>query len=338
MDKELRLCLELLKKNPNRTTLNRLYHSINKEKFIFISSEFPIEEELKISKRCGLKEISAILNKSLFIYSFRKKLLYYNLITLIKRFNKEKIDFIILKSFAYPELIKTRRISDVDFLFKIESLNGCLQILHKIGFVKNAMKSEYYFRNFSNEVTMYLKSNPQIKVEPHLTITPKFSPFAVDHESLWNNSKIKYFDGQKARVLSDEHNIIHISIHALYQPALSTPFRDIYVISKIISNKRINWESLANDALQWNANNFLYYSLVLARKYFDAKVPEPILLKLKKRNLQYFLLKMMLFKKLNFLRRKRYDVNDLLYELIIAKFFDKVNIIKRVTYAIKSKL
>lgn len=338
MNNELRLCLELLKKNPNRTTLNRLYRSINKEKFIFISSEFPIEEELKISKRCGLKEISAILNKSLFIYSFRKKLLYDNLITLIKRFNKEKIDFIILKSFAYPELIKTRRISDIDFLIKAESLNNCLLILRDMGFIKNAMKSEYYFRNFSNEIVMNLKSNPQIKVEPHWSMTQKFSPFAVNHNALWRNSKIKYFEGQKARVLSDEHNILHWSIHALYQPALFTPFRDIYVISKIISDKKINWDSLATDALKWRANNFLYYSLFLAKRYFDAKVPESILLKLKKRNLQYLILKVMLFKKLNFLRRKRYDVDDLLYELIFAKFCDKFNIIKRVAYGIKSKL
>ena len=337
MDRELKLCLELLKRSPNRTTLNRLYRSVNKEKFILISSEFPIEEELKTSKRYRLKEISDILNKSLLICSFRKKLLYDNLITLIKRFNQEKIDFIILKSFAYSELIKTRRISDLDFLIKAESLNKCLLILREMGF-ETVMKSEYYFRTFSNEVTMSLKSNPQIKVEPHLTITPKFSPFAVDNESLWNNSKIKYFDGQKARALSDEHNIIHISIHALYQPALSTPFRDIYVISKIISNKRINWESLVNDALQWNAGNFLYYSLFLAKKYFNAKVPKSVLVKLKKRNLQYLLLKFMLFKKLNFLRRKRYDVDDLLYELIFAKFCDKFNIIRRVTYAIKSKL
>jgi hypothetical protein len=334
MNNELRLCLELLSKHPDRDKINCLSRFLNQDKFLFISAEFPIEEQLKTSKRYGPKELSAILNKQFFIYTVKKKLLYNNIIKIIKRFNKEKIDFIILKSFAYHRLIKIRRISDIDLLIKAESLNDCLRVLRKMGFVKNVIKSEYYFRNFSNEILMNSKSRPQIKVEPHWSITQKFSPVAVNHNALWHDSKIKYFEGQKARVLSNEHNIIHLSIHALYQPALSTPFRDIYVISKIISNKRINWESLANDALQWNANNFLYYSLILAKKYFGSTIPESTLIKLKKRNLQYFLLKMLLFKKLNFLRTTRYDAADLLFELILANNKNRVKILKRAFFTL----
>jgi len=329
--------IELLKKSPNEKIINSCSRIIDKNKFLFLCAQFPIEDIIKRAEHYLSRDMVLSLNKTLFITGIKKNMLIQSTKEITKAFNKNGIKFIILKGFAYPELIKTRRTSDIDFLIKPQSLNKCLQVLKSFGFVNNNHRSEYYFRAFSHHLNMHLKANPEITIEPHWQIAPKFFPSCIDNNLLWRHSKKKRIYRQNVRVLSDEYNIIHLSLHALYQPASSTPLRDIYLISKIISEKRIDWNALAEDALVWKINNFVYFSLFLAQKYFKARIPSSTLLKLKKKNFQYLLIRMMLFKKLAVIRTKRYLFGDFLCEMMFANLRNKLNIIKRIIYAIRNE-
>jgi len=329
--------IELLKKSPNAKIINSCSKIIDKNKFLFLCAEFPIEDIIKRAEHYLSRDMVLSLNKTLFITRIKKNMLIQSTTEITKAFNKNGIKFIILKGFAYPELIKTRRTSDIDFLIKPQTLNKCLQVLKSFGFVNNDKRSEYYFRTFSYHLNMHLKSNPEITIEPHWQIAPKFFPAHIDSNTLWRQSKKKNIYGQNVRVLSNEHNIIHLSLHALYQSALSTPFRDIYIISKIVSEKRIDWNALAEDALVWKINNFVYFSLFLAQKYFKARIPSSTLLKLKKKNFQYFMIQIMLPKKLAVIRTKKYTLDDFLCEMMFANLRNKLNIIKRIIYAIRNE-
>ncbi|MEM0230718.1 MAG: nucleotidyltransferase family protein [Candidatus Woesearchaeota archaeon] len=338
MNKEILLCVELLKNEPDEHFIRRTLKSLDRNEFLLVASAFPVDQLLISAERLRLNALKGKLLQLLAGNMLIRRNFEDLLLKLVRKFNREGIDFILLKGFAFPELVGFRTTSDIDFLVKKDSWKRCLETLNSFGFYAHSKHSLQYYDSFLNEVTLVFKPNPALKVEPHWGIVQPFSPFSINNASLWKHSKLSSIRGHPVRVLCDEHTLIHLSIHALYQPASILPLRDIYVIHKMISTRSINWNFLIREARSWKAHNFVYSALIISKKYFGTPVPQRALDLLRRRGFQLFLI--WAFSSLR-LRRRRlaaYDSLDFFYEFFLADISGKIGILRRSFYSFTYEL
>jgi hypothetical protein len=334
MDKELKLCLELL----NGQKVSRQYAHIetsqNTLKISSLCAEFPLERQIKSCKKAGFSTLQKQLEKECLFYSLKNKLFLEQFSKVCLSFSKKGIIFFPLKSFAYPDIISARRISDIDIFVSKKFLKAAVRELKRIGFERSAVKSAYYFRQFSEQALFFLKKFPEIKVELHWALKPRSSPFSINEDAVLDDLIMRSFKGTKFKLMRPEENIIYYSINSLYSPSPVTFLKGICSISEIIKINKVNWERLIQISYEWKANNFVSITLELCNKYFNSKIPLQVIRNTRKAGFQRVVL--LIISKKTIRKESALSLFDLLSELALSSASGKLLILQRSFYTLRN--
>ncbi|MEM3690491.1 MAG: hypothetical protein QXZ40_02035, partial [Candidatus Micrarchaeia archaeon] len=104
MNKEILLCVELLKNEPDEHFIRRTLKSLDRNEFLLVASAFPVDQLLISAERLRLNALKGKLLQLLAGNMLIRRNFEDLLLKLVRKFNREGIDFILLKGFAFPEL------------------------------------------------------------------------------------------------------------------------------------------------------------------------------------------------------------------------------------------
>lgn len=196
----------------------------------------------------------AILGNKCFLESIVKYSLKVKLVEKIaEAFKVENISIILLKGMAFNGYIYSndcpRASSDIDILihpkYKVKATQILLEFMHLYEPpIHNRFEGVY-------ENTFIIPGSNSSHVDLHYYLAHP-NLFPVDTESLWLSSKPHpFYSSENVRVLSDEHSLIHLSIHALKD--MSFVNYGLIDAVKLVERNTVDFDKAYKTASSWNS-------------------------------------------------------------------------------------
>jgi len=212
--------------------------------------------------------------------------LYYELAKVLKVLQNEEIPVIVLKGAHLAEVvyesIALRSMSDVDILIRKADLLKAEEKLLEIGYSSSRVDDIEVACAKCQHIPPLTKPDA-VPIEIHWTIELPTSPFTIDVDGLWKRAQPAKIGGVEVLVLSPEDLLLHLCLHSAYHHFFEQGLRPLCDILETIRHyqNEIDWTQVEHRASQWNAKNFVYLTLRLAREILAAEVPDELLNALK---------------------------------------------------------
>jgi hypothetical protein len=210
----------------------------------------------------------------------------------LKAFKKVGIETVVLKGvFLAEEIYKNiglRPMSDIDLLIKEEDVEKAKEELSKLNYFAEPVivptKLHKKFYTALHEELQLVNQNKEIMIEIHWDIQPIHNPYKVDIKKLWDNVKPVKIAGVDVLTFAPEDTLQYLCLHMdkhinLKGAPANKPLRDFCDIAEVTRyyNEIINWNLLLQNSKSFKTEEPVYQGLYIAKKYFDAFVPESIL-------------------------------------------------------------
>lgn len=222
----------------------------------------------------------------------RNMLLFNELGKILKVFKKAGIETVVLKgAFLAEEIYKNiglRPMSDIDLLIKEVNLQKAKKELAKLKYFEIPVifptKFHEKYHMGWHEEQQFVNQDSKITIEIHWDIQPFNSPYKVDINKFWSNTRTVKIAGADVLTFAPEdvlqHLCLHMDKHINFNGAPPTkPLRDFCDIAEVIRycNETINWNSLLQSSKSFKTEEPIYQGLYIAKEYFGAFVPENVL-------------------------------------------------------------
>jgi hypothetical protein len=235
--------------------------------------------------------------KKIYYSNLAQNMLFYNeLSKILMAFKGADIDTIVLKgAFLAEKIYKNiglRPMSDIDLLVKEKDLQKVKRELTKLMYFAPTIifptkLHEQFQMVRSNELPPFVHSIKRIVIEIHWDIQPPQNPYQVDINKFWNNAKSIKVAGIEVLTFAPEDILQHLCLH-LHKHINSSsappakPLRDYCDIAEVTKHYKetINWNSLLQSSKSYRTEEPIFHGLYIAKKYFEAFVPENVLHKL----------------------------------------------------------
>lgn len=202
--------------------------------------------------------------------------------TTIESFDKHDISIILLKGAAFANVLyppdAPRPGGDVDFLVRTADFDKTCEVLSAT-MNPTVMAENRLFTHrtlFERSFVSSKRSVPDADVHRGLT-NPHI--FTIDEEALWSASQPhKEHNKERVRVLSPEHTLLHLAVHAFREMDFCT--HNLLDAHELISRKGIIEKVLLENASDWGAKTILYYLLFNVRAAMNTKIEPDLLTKL----------------------------------------------------------
>ena len=187
---------------------------------------------------------------------------------------------------------------DIDILVQRKDVDACLKLLAEQGigeFWPNLLHDEYFTRHHLHQQ----RSTPDLNIwfEIHWAFDHPYTLLTIDYESIFERAKPAQLLGAPIQEMSVPDLLlslaIHLVKHAVYLPSLldheDLPrilladgmlmyYLDVTETLKL--HKDMDWDLTVQLAHDWGAVDILGSVLRVCKKYFDAPVPDRVLLAL----------------------------------------------------------
>jgi hypothetical protein len=231
---------------------------------------------------------------------------YEKLTVVLAAFRAAGIKVILLKGihlakFVYRD-IGLRPMSDVDILLKKEDIEKAEKIMFDLGYkysgsggsakdcsdtadeANMAKLPELYYELYKirhHHFRHFTKPAGGIRVlEIHWTIMEPRLPVIIDTEGIWDRAETVKIDNEEVLVLSPEDLLLYLCLHISCSHHFKIfglkPFCDIAFTVNHYSD-RLDWEELGRRARKWNAERYLYLTLLLLKEILIVSLPESLL-------------------------------------------------------------
>jgi len=201
---------------------------------------------------------------------------------------------ILLKGFSISEKTNEdytfRFTSDIDILVPEGRIAQVGKRLKELDYAKNSDYINNYWNAWDEAKSHHdLPLTKKIKdmkvcVELHNGLVFTNSPFNISNKRLWEQKDSIKLGNIKIPSLSTEHMLIHMCLQLAYQHSFRTAIRDLLDISAILKKKKIRWDSIVKDAVDWGASAFVYRCLELTVLFFRIDIPKKVLEHLRKKS------------------------------------------------------
>lgn len=194
---------------------------------------------------------------------------------LFKEFNKEQIEFVVLKGFIIRDFYKRpeqRIMGDIDILVREENLDKISDCLENLGYEKGNKAGHHI--DFVNNKTFH-----RIEVHWNLVNRNYFKQEVPLENTLWENVSEVNINKAKTLKMSIEdmliHLCLHMAVHIAYGGFGVRHLLDIAIISKSME-KEINWKKVSEISKQNNIEKFTYLVFLACNSLFETKIPREI--------------------------------------------------------------
>ncbi|MDZ7831121.1 MAG: nucleotidyltransferase family protein [Desulfobacterales bacterium] len=233
------------------------------------------------------------LHKKYLATAAKNMALFHQLDELLTRLNNKNIPVILLKGahlaeFVYQD-IAARPMSDLDILVKEEHLPETVQTAFDAGYRFFYDKNNAHEKNDANyhyDILKHYKHfqpliHPETKclLEIHCFITEVGGPFNIPASDLWQDARPAALNDNPVYLLSPEHLIIYLCLHAAYDHLFAFGLSTLYDIAITFEHhhQSIDWQKLITRSQTWGTLNCLMLSLYFTKKYLHANIPDFVL-------------------------------------------------------------
>jgi hypothetical protein len=172
-----------------------------------------------------------------------------------------------------------RSMADVDIMVPRARLADAERIFLENGYGPTPRPDIEEFCSWSNHLAKLIKPNAPV-MEVHWGIERPASPFAIDSDGLWARSRTESLEGAPVQLLAHEDLLLHLVLHASYHHRFDrSAFKGLYDIHAVVvrHGHEIDWNRLAERAVQWKAAGFTYSTLRLTTELLGTPIPAPVL-------------------------------------------------------------
>ncbi len=236
-------------------------------------------------------EVMKSLEKMYYSNLARNILLYDELSKILMAFQKAGIDTIVLKgAFLAEEIYKNiglRPMSDIDLLIKEKDLQKTKMELIKLKYSATTIfqtKLHEQFETVLDNELSFMHQEKKIVIEIHWNIQPHHTPYKININKFWNNTKTVKIAGINTLIFAPEDLLQHLCLHVDKHINLSTapaakPLRDYCDISEVTKHYKdtINWRYLLQSSKDYRIEEPIFQGLFIAKEYFGAFIPEDTL-------------------------------------------------------------
>lgn len=141
------------------------------------------------------------------------------LVRILKAFDRESIRVIAYKGpslawLAYGDL-GSREFGDLDLLIERSSLSRVYRLMVELGYVPEIELRAAEFGRFAatTNVLAWWHSGKEVSVEVHWELSPRYLPFSVDFEALYERRRPSYPGGCEVMTLSIEDLLVYLCLH-----------------------------------------------------------------------------------------------------------------------------
>ncbi len=209
---------------------------------------------------------------------------------LLKTLNQAEVRIIPLKGIFLRETIfpdPALRVSgDIDLLIQPEDLDQTRQILRRLDYLPkgHSFFTDQYLPEKHHHLVPYQLNNRDVEIEVHWNLAPPRYHLPVDMDGVWERSRPGQTTGQEVNCLSPEDLLLHLAIHAgvydrtRFQHPLIR-LRHLIDIAETVHSyqQKMDWDTVTRRAKEWQAEEFLYITLTLAKELLGLDQVEGIL-------------------------------------------------------------
>ena len=215
--------------------------------------------------------------------------LYAQLEQILSALNARQIPVILLKGACLAQEvygnIGLRPMTDIDLLARSGELAKVVECLGAIGYATSS--DEPIERQCAKAAHIApLTRADSFPIEIHGHIEGPDSPFAVDVEQLWQRLRPIHIGAQQTFMLGAEDLLLHLCLHAArhawrdwYDDFALKSVCDIAETTRRMAG--LNWETLADRAIDWRARRPVFLVLTLARQWLGANIGDAALERLR---------------------------------------------------------
>jgi hypothetical protein len=190
----------------------------------------------------------------------------------VEEFTKKDISIILLKGMAFNDYLYStnspRLSSDIDILVRPKDKGDAKNILAKFMSLHTSIKKAKFDSLYEDTFVSKNPNQPHIDLHYHL-VHPTLFP--IESDILWAHSIIHpAYNNEKVRMLSPEHNLIHLALHCLKD--LSFINYSLFDALLIINKNQVDIGMAFEIAKKWNASHILYFLLTNLNSTFGERV------------------------------------------------------------------
>jgi Uncharacterised nucleotidyltransferase len=206
----------------------------------------------------------------------------------IQSFEKNGIAIVLLKGAAFANNLYSAEAPrpgvDLDFLVRTDDFSKACDILTAT-MAEVVMAKDRLATHRSLFERVYVpkeRSTPTVEIHRGLT-NPHI--FDIGEKPLWSSSQVHpAYHNEKVRVLSPEHNLLHLAVHAFRD--LDFCNHNLLDAHELVCQRGVNEEILLRGASDWGARTVLYYLLHNACTLMDTPISQDLLSNLRPNRLK----------------------------------------------------
>jgi hypothetical protein len=167
-----------------------------------------------------------------------------------------------------------RQYGDIDVLVRIADLERAVETMQSVGYqLAMTPAQQKYFRDRRYHFVFEHKTSG-LFVEVHWAFTPRYWPFALDQQDLWQCRRFVTFHGRSIPCLSPEHSLLALCAHGAKERWARLQM--LVDVCELVHNADIRWEKVLKEIDQTKQQRVLFLGLMLAEKVLEARLPDDV--------------------------------------------------------------
>ena len=203
------------------------------------------------------------------------------LITIAKHLDENGLEYLAIKGPALSQTlygdITQRQICDLDILVKEEDLITIAKLLLKMGYnhrLPLSLLADQGFRDLDNDFT-FIHPAKKIVVELHWKLFPQRHKMDLDFRELFKNHADVFIQKQPVKVLSTEHNLLYLSLHA--SKHVFEQLKWVCDIDTLLrNNPDIDLEAVYTTAQKLTVQTPFLLALLVSQSLYETPLPKSI--------------------------------------------------------------
>ncbi len=218
----------------------------------------------------------------------KNNLLFYGeLRKLLSALDEKNIPVILLKGIYLAEHVYENRglreMNDMDLLFKKEHLEIVYQLLTEMGY----QPISHVYMNDINQIIQINKHLPRLikkdvaGIEIHWNITKPGRSYHIEPDGIIQRASPINKAGVNALSLTAEDLLLHLCLHTSYQHNFAFGLRPFCDLKTVIDRfDKLDWDEVCSRSAEYGWRRGVLLSLVIAKDFLGADVPEDIIKRL----------------------------------------------------------
>jgi hypothetical protein len=230
--------------------------------------------------------IRASLQRRAMVAEFRQVSLKDGLTQVVTALSRAGIEVMLLKGAALAQTaygsFEDRPMTDLDLLVRREVAAKAQRVLRAEGWAPETpedipAKAKFY-EGHHHLPPLDDARGTGVRVELHTELFPPGHPFRLTSEALWREADTAEIGGERARVPSSIHQLLHVCLHFAWSHVLEFgAWRAISDVEAMARSGDLDWDEFADLAHDANASTSAFWTLRLAHLAGNVEVPPEVM-------------------------------------------------------------